>query len=320
MGDIPIMSTTLISIIVPVYNEQGNILPLYERIRQVFASGSENFELIYIDDGSQDESFFNLRDLAERDKRIKVIGFTRNFGHQQAVTAGLQWCAGECAVIIDADLQDPPELIPELIQKWRERYQVVYATRTRRIGDNIFKSITASIFYRMMRLLTNVDIPLDTGDFRLIDRQVIDMLNAMPERHRFLRGMVSWGGFRQIGISYERQKRHSGKTKYPMFKMLRFALTGVTSFSFIPLQLASYFGFFISGIAFLAGLYAIYLKLFTNATIQGWTSLMIAVLFIGGVQLITLGIIGEYIGRISEEVKQRPPFVVREKINIKVKD
>jgi dolichol-phosphate mannosyltransferase len=180
--------------------------------------------------------------------------------------------------------------------------------------------MTAAVFYRLMRMLSNVEIPLDTGDFRLIDRQVIDMLNEMPERHRFLRGMVSWGGFRQTGLLYERQKRFAGRTKYPLIKMFRFALTGVTSFSFIPLQFASYFGFLISAVAFLAGLYAIYLKLFTDATIQGWTSLMIAILFIGGVQLITLGIIGEYIGRISDEVKQRPPYIIRETLNFKAKD
>ncbi len=314
------MAETLISIIVPVYNEESNVTLLYERIRTVFESLAETFELIYVDDGSLDGSYRRLTELSQNDKRIKVLAFTRNFGHQQAVSAGLSYCKGACAIIMDADLQDPPDMIPELLKKWREQYQVVYATRTKRIGDNIFKRLTAALFYRIMRLLTNVDIPVDTGDFRLIDRHVIDMLNSMPERHRFIRGMVSWGGFRQTGICYERQKRHSGKTKYPMLKMMKFALTGVTSFSFIPLQFASYFGFLISGLAFLAGVYALYLKLFTEVTIQGWTSLMIAILFIGGVQLITLGIIGEYIGRISEEVKQRPPYVIREKINISLQD
>jgi len=309
------MKPTLISLIVPVYNEEGNIRQLYERIKSVFDAHPEKFELIFIDDGSRDRSCDNILELTRSDNRVRMITFTRNFGHQQAVSAGLKWCSGTCAVIIDADLQDPPELIPDLLEKWREGFQVVYATRSKRIGESILKRVTAAIFYRLVRLLSNVDIPLDTGDFRLIDRQVIDVLNDMPEYHRFLRGMVSWGGFKQTAIPYERQKRYSGKTKYPVFKMFKFALTGVTSFSFIPLQLASYFGFMISVIAFLFGIYAIYLKLFTNATIQGWTSLMIAILFIGGVQLITLGIIGEYIGRISEEVKQRPPYLIREKIN-----
>jgi glycosyltransferase involved in cell wall biosynthesis len=310
-----IMNKILISVIVPVYNEKGNIEQLYLRIRQVFEARPEEFELIFIDDGSTDGSHEVLQDLTGSDRQVRVLSFTRNFGHQQAVSAGLKWCRGSCAVIIDADLQDPPELIPEMIEKWRADFQVVFATRSRRIGENFMKRATAALFYRLMHRLSNVDIPLDTGDFRLIDRAVIDLLNGMPERHRFLRGMVSWGGFRQTGIMYERQKRYSGKTKYPMFRMMKFALTGVTSFSLIPLQLASYFGFIISGIAFLTGLYAIYLKLFTDATIQGWTSLMIAVLFIGGVQLITLGIIGEYIGRISDEVKQRPLYIIREKIN-----
>ena len=314
------MTKSLISIIVPVYNEAGNIHQLFERISAVFKARTETFELIFVDDGSHDSSGEKILDLARRDQRVKVLRFTRNFGHQQAVSAGLKWCSGRTAVIIDADLQDPPQLIPEMLEKWQEGFQVVYAIRSKRIGENIFKRVTAAVFYRLLRLLSNVEIPLDTGDFRLIDRQVINMLNAMPERHRFIRGMVSWGGFRQTGLRYQRQKRYSGKTKYPIFKMFRFALTSVTSFSFIPLQLASYFGFLISVIAFMFGIYAIYLKLFTDATIQGWTSLMIAILFIGGVQLITLGIIGEYIGRISEEVKQRPPYVILEKINFTAPD
>ncbi len=314
------MAEDLISVIVPVFNEEGNIKHLYDRIRLVCEAIPENFELIFIDDGSIDNSGMIIRELAQADHDVRLLTFTRNFGHQQAVSAGLKWCHGNCAIIIDADLQDPPELIPDMLAKWREGYQVVYATRSKRMGENVLKRMTAAVFYRLMRMLSNVEIPLDTGDFRLIDRQVIDMLNEMPERHRFLRGMVSWGGFRQTGLLYERQKRFAGRTKYPMFKMFRFALTGVTSFSFIPLQFASYFGFVISAVAFLAGLYAIYLKLFTDATIQGWTSLMIAILFIGGVQLITLGIIGEYIGRISDEVKQRPPYIIRETLNFRTKD
>lgn len=231
------------------------------------------------------------------------------------MSAGLSLCTGDCAIIIDADLQDPPELIPDLIAKWQQGYEVVYAQRTARKGESLFKKMTASVFYRLLQKFTQVNIPPDTGDFRLIDRIVIDTLLNMPEKNRFLRGMVSWTGFRQTGISYARDQRFAGKTKYPFFKMLKFALNGITSFSFIPLQLASYFGFIVSAGAFISGVYVLYLRFFTDKTIQGWTSLMIALLFLGGIQLITLGIIGEYIGRISEEVKGRPGYVIRGKVN-----
>jgi glycosyltransferase involved in cell wall biosynthesis len=310
------MNESVVSIVIPVFNEEGNITHLYERLKKITVSRSEDFEFIFINDGSSDSSIRLLTEIARHDNHAKVIDFSRNFGHQLAVTAGLDFCRGGCAVIIDADLQDPPELIEQMLEKWYEGYDVVYAQRKSRKGESVFKRISASVFYRLLHRLTDVDIPLDTGDFRLISRKVIEALKNMPERHRFLRGMISWSGFRQTGLEYVREERYSGKTKYPLLKMFRFALTGITSFSFVPLQIASYFGFTVSALSFLYAVYVIYLRIFTNETIQGWTSLMIAVLFLGGIQLITLGIIGEYIGRISDEVKQRPAYIIRNKINI----
>jgi len=309
------MSKMLVSVIIPVYNEEGNIQILNERLLAVLNKLDEDYQLVYVNDGSMDRSLDLLHALAERDRRVKIINLSRNFGHQLAVTAGLDHCEGDCAVIIDADLQDPPELILELIKKWKEGFQVVYAQRIKRKGESFLKVFTAKVFYRLLKKLANVDIPLDTGDFRLIDRKVLDSLKAMPERNRFIRGMISWIGFRQTSVQYVREKRLSGATNYPLFKMFKFALTGLTSFSLVPLQLASYFGFLVSGFSFLAGLYTIFLKFFTVRTIPGWTSLMIVLLFLGGIQLITLGIIGEYIGRISDEVKQRPPYIIQDKIN-----
>jgi dolichol-phosphate mannosyltransferase len=310
------MGKKLVSIVIPVFNEEGNLVTLYDRLRAVLKKISTDYELLFVNDGSRDQSLALLKTFAHQDPQVKVIDLSRNFGHQLAVTAGLDHCRGDCAVIIDADLQDPPELIAELMDKWQNGYQVIYAQRIKRKGEPFLKVFTAKIFYRLLKKLANVEIPLDTGDFRLIDRKVIDNLNSMPERNRFIRGMVSWIGFRQTSVPYIREERFSGKTKYPLFKMTRFALTGLTSFSLVPLQLASLFGFFISAISFFAGLYTIYLKIFTTQTLPGWTSLMIALLFLGGIQLITLGIIGEYVGRISEEVKQRPSYIIQDKFNL----
>ena len=310
------MKKRMVSIIIPVFNEEGNINHLYDRLKKVTTGQDAEFEFVFVNDGSKDASAHLLTDLAHQDSSVKLIDFSRNFGHQLAVTAGLDFCKGDCAVIIDADLQDPPELITSMLEEWSNGYDVVYAQRSRRKGESVFKRISASVFYRLLHHLTEVDIPLDTGDFRLIGRNVIDTLKKMPERHRFLRGMISWSGFRQTALEYVRDERYSGKTKYPLLRMFRFALTGITSFSFVPLQAASYFGFVVSGFSFLYALYILYLRIFTDETVQGWTSLIIAVLFLGGIQLITLGIIGEYIGRISDEVKQRPAYVIQKKLNI----
>lgn len=305
-----------VSVIVPVYNEEGTIPEMAKRLCDVLDEIEEPSEIIFINDGSRDASMELVKGLCQKNSRIKAVAFSRNFGHQIAVTAGLDHCNGDCAIIIDADLQDPPELIPEMIGKWNQGYEVVYAKRIRRQGESFLKRATASAFYRIVKKMTNIDIPVDTGDFRLIDRRVVDALKAMPERNRFVRGMVSWLGFRQTGIEYTRHERFSGSSHYPMARMLKFAITGITSLSYIPLQLATWFGFIVSGASFLYGLYALYLKYFTDKTIQGWTSLMMVIVFLGGIQLITLGIIGEYIGRMYEEIKQRPVYVVNEKINL----
>jgi dolichol-phosphate mannosyltransferase len=300
-----------------VYNEVDNIPEMNRRLSKVFSESLSDYhyELVYIDDGSGDGSAEILNKLAGSDTNIKVISFSRNFGHQQAITAGCDLCTGDCAVLIDCDLQDPPEVIEELVDKWKSGFEVVYATRKEREGESFFKLITANLFYKLLNKITNIKIPVNTGDFRLIDRKVLDTLKMMPERNRFMRGMVAWIGFRQTSVLYSREKRFAGKTKYSLSKMIKFAFTGITSFSIAPLQLAIYSGFIVSGISLAAILYVIYLKFFTDKTILGWTSLILTVLFMGGIQLITIGIIGEYIGRISDEVKKRPVYIIKEKKN-----
>jgi dolichol-phosphate mannosyltransferase len=253
--------------------------------------------------------------MASEDKKIKIINFSRNFWHQIAVTAWLDNCNGDCAVIIDADLQDPPELIQKMYNKRKDWYQVVYAQRAKRKWETFFKLLTAKFFYRILKKFTNVNIPVDTWDFRLIDRKVIDSLKNMPEKNRFIRWMVSWIWFKQIGITYIRDERFAWETKYPFSKMLKFAITGITSFSFVPLQLATYLWFIVSWLSFLYALVVLYLKIFTNNTVTWWASLSIIVLFLGWVQLITLWVIGEYIWRISDEIKNRPLYLIDEKTN-----
>jgi len=299
------------SIIAPIYNELDNIPELYRRVREVMDATGESWELILVDDGSTDGSTERILALAEEDARIRPVIFARNFGHQIAVTAGLDYSRGDAVVIIDADLQDPPELIPELMEKWREGYEVVYAVRTEREGETWYKKTTAALFYRLIYRITDVKIPLDTGDFRLMDRKVVEIMNQMRERHRFLRGMSAWVGFRQIGVPYKRAARFSGETKYPFKKMLRLALNAITGFSYFPLQLATYFGFFSAGLAILAIPVVIVLRLTGSRAFFGQATTLIAVLFLGGVQLISLGVLGEYIGRIYDEVKGRPLYILR---------
>lgn len=300
------------SIIAPIFNEFENIPELYRRISEVMDSTGEPWELILIDDGCTDGSTDRIRELAERDNRLRPVIFARNFGHQIAVTAGLDYARGQAMVVIDADLQDPPETILELAKKWKEGYEVVYAVRAEREGESWFKLLTASMFYRLIYRITDVKIPLDTGDFRLIDRKVVDVMNSMRERHRFLRGMSSWIGFKQIGVEYKRAARHAGVTKYPLKKMFKLALNAITGFSYFPLQVATYFGFVSAGIAILAIPVVAILRLAGSHFFEGQTTTLISVLFLGGVQLISLGILGEYIGRIYDEVKGRPLYVVRE--------
>ena len=298
------------SIIAPVYNEKDCLATLFTRVKDVMDTTGEPWELVIIDDGSQDGSTEIIRKLGEEDPRVRPVIFARNFGHQIAVTAGLDYARGKAVIIIDADLQDPPEVMLDLIAKWREGFEVVYAVRSEREGESWFKLATASLFYRLIFRITDVKIPLDTGDFRLMDRKVVNVMNSMRERHRFLRGMSAWVGFRQVGVPYKRAARMAGVTKYPLKKMLRLALNAITSFSYVPLQLATYMGFITAGLAIIAIPVVITMRAVGSQAFFGQASTLIAVLFLGGGQLISLGIVGEYIGRIYDEVKGRPLYIV----------
>lgn len=306
------MSEPIFSIVAPIFNERENLTELYQRVKGVMEQTGENWELVLVDDGSIDGSTQMMRDMADQDEHVHPVIFARNFGHQIAVTAGLDYSRGQAVVIIDSDLQDPPEVILDLIAKWREGYEVVYAVRAEREGESWFKLFTASIFYRVIFRITDIDIPLDTGDFRLLDRQVVNVLNQMRERHRFLRGMSAWVGFKQVGVPYRRAARHAGETKYPFKKMFRLALNAITGFSYFPLQMATYLGFICAGISTLAIPVVIATRLAGSQAFFGQATTLIAVLFLGGVQLISLGILGEYIGRLYDEAKGRPMYIVRE--------
>ena len=304
--------TITFSIVAPIYNELDNLAELTRRVREVMSTLRETWELVLVDDGSTDGSTDQIHELAKQDKHIRPVIFTRNFGHQVAITAGWDYARGDAVITIDADLQDPPEIIPDLIAKWREGYEVVYAVRTEREGESWFKRTTAALFYRVIDRITDVKIPIDTGDFRLMDRKVVDVLKNMRERHRFPRGMSSWVGFRQVGIPYKRAVRYAGVTKYPFSKMLKLALNAITGFSYFPLQLATYFGFGSAGLAIIAIPVVIIMRLAGHGAFLGQATTLLAVLFLGGVQLISLGVLGEYLGRIYDEVKGRPLYIVRE--------
>lgn len=300
------------SIVAPIYNEKDNLSELHRRITEVMESSGEPWELILVDDGSTDGSTEIIRAMAKEDKHIRPVIFARNFGHQIAITAGWDYARGAAIVIIDADLQDPPEVILEMAKKWKEGNEVVYAVRAEREGESLFKLWTAALFYRIIYRITDVKIPLDTGDFRLMDRKVVDVLKQMPERHRFPRGMSAWVGFKQVGVQYKRAARHAGETKYPFRKMFRLALNAITSFSYFPLQVATFFGFLSAGVAIIAIPVVAALRLAGSHFFQGQTTTLISVLFLGGVQLISLGILGEYVGRLYDEAKGRPLYIVRE--------
>ena len=300
------------SIVAPIYNERENLPVLYQRVRDVMDSTGEPWELVLVDDGSTDGSTDIISDLARQDGRVRPVIFARNFGHQIAITAGWDYARGDAVVIIDADLQDPPELILELAKKWKEGYEVVYAVRAEREGESWFKLWTASLFYRIIYQITDVKIPVDTGDFRLMDRKVVNVLRQMRERHRFPRGMSAWVGFKQVGVEYKRAARVAGETKYPFRKMLRLALNAITGFSYFPLQVATYVGFICAGLAAIAIPIVIYMRVTGSQAFFGQATTLIAVLFLGGVQLICVGILGEYIGRLYDEAKGRPLYVVRE--------
>lgn len=306
----------ILSIIVPVFNEEAVILETYKRMKNVMDSLKNPYEIIFINDGSRDRTAFIINEICETDKSVKLIDFSRNFGHQLAITAGMDYSTGEAVIVIDADLQDPPEIIPKMVEKWREGYNVVYGQRLERKGESIFKKLTARLFYRFLRQMTDIDIPVDTGDFRLIDREVCNALKLINERNRYIRGIISWLGFKQTGIEFNREKRFAGESKYPIKKMLRFAFDAISSFSYKPLKLASYTGFFISIASFAYLLVVLYEGLFTNKTIPGWASTLAVSLFFNGIILIMLGIIGGYIGRIYDEAKGRPLYIVKRVTNL----
>lgn len=308
-----------ISVVAPVYDEEVLLPEFYRRVISALEPLGVPFELILVNDGSHDNSGAIMDALHAQDSRVKVVHFSRNFGHQIAITAGTDHAQGESVAVIDSDLQDPPEVIVDMYHKWREGYQVIYGVRSEREGETAFKRATASLFYRLIRKITNINLPLDTGDFRLMDRRVVDAMKKMREHHRFMRGLSVWVGFKQTGVSYRRDARKAGVTKYPLRKMLRFALDAITSFSYLPLQLATYSGFAIAGLSVVAILIAIILRLTGNA-IAGQATTLVSVLFLGGIQLIFLGIIGEYLGRIYDEVKRRPLYIVAERHGLEAPD
>ncbi len=299
------------SVVAPVYNEEETLPHFYDRLTAVMEGLGESYEIVLVNDGSRDGSYRAMRALHERDPRVVVVDFSRNFGHQIAISAGLDHARGDAVAIIDSDLQDPPEVIAELVARWRAGAEVVYAQRRSRLGETRFKLLTAAAFYRLIGRLTSIDIPRDTGDFRLLDRKVVDTLVRMREHHRFMRGLSVWVGFRQEAVRYDRAERFAGETKYPLTKMVRFSLDAITSFSHVPLQLATTLGFLIAGVSFLGIIIAAIVRFF-NGSIVGQGTTISVVLFLGGIQLIFLGVIGEYLGRIYDEVRARPLYIARE--------
>lgn len=300
------------SVVIPIYNEEENIQLLYERVKAVMEKLKGNYEMIFVNDGSRDRSLELMKDLHKNDPNVQYIDLSRNFGHQLAVTAGLDKTVGKRVVIIDADLQDPPELILELDEKMNEGYEVVYAKRRKRKGESWFKLMTAKYFYKILNKITSIDIPLDTGDFRMMDRIIVEKLKEMPEQNKFLRGQISWIGFNQTFVEYDRDVRHAGETGYPLKKMLRFALDGITSFSDAPLKWVFNMGIFVFFISIIMIIYTLVSFLFFESTVQGWSSLMITILFIGSIQMIGIGIIGEYLSRVAGNVKDRPLYIIRD--------
>jgi polyisoprenyl-phosphate glycosyltransferase len=304
----------LLSVVTPMFDEEGSARAFYERVTT--ALDGLPYELVIVDDGSRDATASILGEIAQADDRVRIVSLSRNFGHQPALTAGLDHATGDAVVMIDADLQDPPELIPQMVERWREGSDVVYAVREARAGESRFKLLTARWFYRLFRRLATVELEPDSGDFRLMDRRVLEVLQMMPERNRFLRGMTVWVGYTQTAIAYRRDARHSGVTKYPLRKMLRFSFDALTSFSYVPLQVATLLGFAFSGFAFLVGVPLVILARVFEVFDPGTPTIITVVLMLGGIQLVTLGIIGEYVGRIYDEVKRRPLYIVRERRNL----
>ena len=318
------MPRATLSLVIPIFNEEAVIPELDRRLKAVLATWADlvdSWEVVFVNDGSKDNSLEQLRKMAEAEPRYRVLSFARNFGHQMAITAGLDRAEGEAVVVMDADLQDPPEVVREMIALWRQGFDVVYGVRRKRAGETIFKKLTAAAFYRLLRaMLGGISIPADAGDFRLMSRPVVLAMRALKERHRFVRGMVAWVGFRQTAAYYDREARFAGETKYPLRKMLRFAVDGITSFSTVPLRFATWLGIFAGLVAVVIALWAVYIKLFVSGAVQGWTTIMIVVALGTSAQLLMIGILGEYVGRIYEEVKRRPLYLVAEEVNLDPRD
>jgi polyisoprenyl-phosphate glycosyltransferase len=308
------------SIVIPVYNEEAVLAQTYQRLKQVMSTTGEQYDLIFVDDGSSDHSVILIKELCGLDPSVKLISFSRNFGHQIAITAGMDYAEGSAIVVIDADLQDPPELILQMIAKWKEGYEVVYAKRKQRNGETFFKKKTAHLFYRLLQASTDINIPVDTGDFRLIDRKVCDVLKQLPEKNRYVRGLVSWVGFKQTAIEYDREPRLAGESKYPLKKMIKLCLDGLTSFSFKPIKLASYSGALLIVLGVVYSILLISLKLLGSSVIEGWSLVLASELLLTGFLLTIMGIIGEYIGRIYDESRNRPLYIVGESYNNDIKE
>lgn len=307
-----------ISVVLPVFNEEKGIAEVYRRVKDVLSGMALSHEIIFVNDGSRDRSWSSILELTRQDPAVKAVNLSRNFGHQIAITAGVDMSAGETVVIMDSDLQDPPELIPTLYEQYKAGFDVVYAQRRTRDGETWFKKMTATVFYRLIRRMTTIDIPLDTGDFRLMSRRVVDDFKRLQEQSRFVRGLVTWVGYNQTPVLYDRDRRYGGETKYPLGKMLKFAFDGITGFSSQPLRLASHAGLFFAAasIALMVAL-TIYKLIGGSGLVPGWTSLAVAVLFLGGLQLLAIGILGEYIGRIYEEAKRRPLYLIKDVENLR---
>ncbi len=301
-----------ISVIIPAYNEEDNINVLHQRLSSVLQQITGQYELIFVNDGSKDNTMPMIRALSKQHPEVRYIDFSRNFGHQIAVTAGIDKAAGDAVVIIDADLQDPPELIIDMYKKMKEGFEVVYAKRKHRKGENWFKLWTAKVFYRLLSRITSISIPVDTGDFRIMDRKIVSILKEMPEKSKYLRGQISWIGFNQTYVEYDREERLRGETGYPISKMLRFALDGITGFSDLPLKIVTYFGFLVSIFAFFVMIYALYSRFIIKDYEPGWASIMVVILFIGGIQMIAVGIIGEYLSRMNKNIRNRPLYIIRD--------
>jgi dolichol-phosphate mannosyltransferase len=302
----------MISLVLPVYNEEQSLPEFYRRLKEVLASIDESYEMIFVDDGSTDASLNILRELRDADDTVKLLSLSRNYGHQVALAAGIDYCRGDAAIVMDTDLQHPPELVPRMLEEWHNGYDVVYSVRTSIEDVSFIKRLTSRAFYGVLSRLTDTDMPMYAPDFKLMDRRVLEGLRSIRERSRFFMGLVSWVGYKQKGVEFAAPKRYAGETKYTLGSLLRFAVDGIVSFSWAPLRLATYFGFLISLASFVYVAYAVAVRLFTDRAVAGWASIIVVVLFLGGIQLITIGIIGEYIGRIYDEVKRRPLYLIRE--------